>query len=206
MKKNLLIFILALLINNNLYPETQIVKRDNGVPRTAYQERAEWEESVILQPDGPCEILEIQIYFAGETEGKDTIFIVGDAGEGVMPPTFWVLPYNTIYEPIYFDYDGRPGWRSFEVPGLRAEGSDRIVIQHKLSAKGPWFAIDNDGYDEPYSSYIMDPTTENDYGWPGNTYLASGDYLVRLLVEYDYQYDDGTSYPPCPSNYGRCKY
>lgn len=199
MKKVFIIFILHSILFYAAFSQEYIVKNDNGKPNYAASDRAEWEESVFLEPNGPCEIKEIQVYFEGNTPGKDTLFVVYDPAEGGIPPTFWVIQFNMRYDPIIVDYDGTPGWRSFPTPGLRAEGLDRICVQHKLSADGPWFAYDTDGLSDPAKSFLMDPTTTNSYGWPGNFYVARGDFLVRLVVEFDDPGNDGSAPPPFPA-------
>jgi hypothetical protein len=66
-------------------------------------------ESVILAFDGPCRILELQIYYMGDNPAKDTLYIVGDAAEGAIPPTHWVWSYNTLTAPVVVDYSGDSG-------------------------------------------------------------------------------------------------
>ncbi len=161
-----------------------------------------WEESAILKPDGPCRILEIHVFFDGNTPGKDTVYVVGDPSEGVIPPTNWVWSYNTLIPPIVVDYNGQQGWRSIDVrgKGLRSDGYDRIIIQHRLSKNGPWFAVDNNGTSSPLRSFLFDPHRKNSLGFPGVYYRAAGDYMVRLLVQYDYP-SGNSSQPPPPATF-----
>ncbi len=175
-----------------------VIKNDNGSLSSNYVNRPGWEESVILFPDGPCSVKEIQIYYTGSTPGRDTIYIVGDPSEGSVVPTQWVLEYNQIAGPIIFDYDGTPGWYKFPIQNLRSDGFDRIIIQHILNNNGPWFAIDNNGTISPLSSWLMDPYTTNSLGGPGQYYAAAGDYLIRLVVNYDYPSDSTSASPPPP--------
>ncbi|MCX6146072.1 MAG: FG-GAP-like repeat-containing protein [Candidatus Kapabacteria bacterium] len=197
MKIKIIQLLLALSFSN-IYALDVLISNDNGIPKTSYSSRANWEETVILSPNGSCNVQEIQVYLAGNTAGKDTLFIVGDASEGSVVPTFWVLPYNTIYSPIIVDYDGKSGWRSFPTPKFHCDGLDRILIQHKLKSNGPWFAVDNNSASQPLKSWLLNPTQTNSLGGPGQYYQADGDYLVRLLVEYDYPYQNISAYPPAP--------
>lgn len=177
-----------------------IVQRDNGNPRqTGYTERYFWEESKIIKPDGPCIVKKVLIYFVGETTNIDTIYIVGDPAEGYLPPTLWVVHYNQLASPIIFKYPGKPGWYEFDIENVILGGLDRIVIQHRLNQKGPWFAIDNDGLTTPASSFLMTPFENNSLGGPGNYYLANGDFLVRIVVEYIYPKDSTSARPPFPT-------
>ncbi len=175
-----------------------VIQNDNGSPSSNYFNRPGWEESVILSPGGPCIIKEIRIYYAGSAPGRDTIYIVGDPSESFVVPTQWVLHYNQIADPIIFDYDGTPGWYEFPVQNLKLDGYDRIIIQHILNNNGPWFAIDNNGTISPLSSWLMDPFTTNSLGGPGQYYAANGDFLVRLVVNYDYPSDSSSASPPAP--------
>ncbi len=196
--KILAILFILLISSSSLFSATVIIKNDNGIPRTSYQERQDCEETVFLVPDGPCKVVELQIYYAGTTPGKDTVYFVGDPAEGAVSPTFWCLHYNMIGEPIIFDYDGNPGWRNIPVNGIRSDGYDRIVIQHRLNKTGPWFGLDNDGTSSPMRSWLMDPYGTNSLGGPGQYYNPGGDYLVRIAVEYDYPNAYGSSLPPPP--------
>ena len=171
-------------------------EKDKDNPRSYYNYDAGWEESVFLVPDGPCDVIELQVFLAGDKAGKDTIYITGDPGEGALPGTFFVLNYNQLADPVYIDYDGNPGWRKFPVQGLRSDGYDRICIQHKIQQKGgPYFGRNTGSTGDPLHSYVFDPVAMNQYGWPGVYYSSSGTYLVRLLVEYDHP-DGTTSLPP----------
>ncbi|MCE2504832.1 MAG: hypothetical protein J4G05_12395 [Chlorobi bacterium] len=106
--------------------ETTVVKRDNGSAGGVHNFPGR-EASVILQPEGPCKVLEIQIYFASNTPASDTIWVVGDPAEGAVPPTGWVWSYNTIVLPFVISYDGLPGWKSYDVSemNIRSDGYDR---------------------------------------------------------------------------------
>ncbi len=200
MKRAVLIAFVFALIPFFLFSYDVIVQRDNGIPRlTGYVERYFWEESKIIKPDGPCVVKKVLIYYVGDTPNTDTIYIVGDPSEGYLPPTLWVVHYNQLTSPVVFNYPGKPGWYEFEISNVVLGGLDRIVIQHRLNQKGPWFAIDSDGISTPYSSFLMNPFENNSLGGPGNFYLASGDFLVRIVVEYLYPKDSTSEKPPYPT-------
>ncbi|MFN3306436.1 MAG: FG-GAP repeat domain-containing protein, partial [Candidatus Kapaibacteriota bacterium] len=200
MKRFILLAFMYMVIPFLSYSLDVIVQRDNGTPRLAgYVERYFWEESKIIKPDGPCVVKKVLIYYVGDTPNTDTIYIVGDPSEGYLPPTLWVVHYNQLTSPIVFNYPGKPGWYEFEITDVVLGGLDRIVIQHRLNQKGPWFAIDNDGISKPFSSFLMNPFENNSLGGPGNYYLASGDFLVRIVVEYLYPKDSTSKKPPFPT-------
>jgi len=191
--------VFSFLFSNKLFPLDVVVKNDNNVPKTSgYVERYFWEESKILKPDGPCILKKLQIYFVGDYQNRDTIYIMGDPSEGYLPPTLWVANYNLKTDPIIFDYPGKPGWYEFPAGNIYLAGLDRVVILHRLNQKGPFFAIDNDGLSTPYSSFLMNPFENNSLGGPGNYYIANGDFLVRLVVEYVYPFDSTSAKPPVP--------
>lgn len=195
----IILFILAFFSFNSILQSSEvIIQYDNGTPRTQYYERPNWEESIIFQFDGPCEVLEIQIYYTGTTSAKDTVYIVGDPAEGTVPPTFWVLHYNQRINPIIVNYDGKAGWRFLPVSNLRSDGYDRICIQHRVKSGGPWWAVDNNGASVPYRSFTMNPAETNQLGGPGKYYIADGDYLVRLKVKYDFPKGNSSEPPPIP--------
>ncbi|MDH7515540.1 MAG: FG-GAP-like repeat-containing protein [Bacteroidota bacterium] len=158
-----------------------------------------WEETAILRPAGPCTVTTILIYYDGTAAGKDTIYLVGDPSEGALPPTEFVWAYNLRMPPIVFDYPGTRGWYQFDVSsaGLRCDGYDRIVIQHRLKPTGPFFGIDDDGVSSPLSSFLFDPFTNNSLGFPGVYYRAVGDFMIRAEVLYDFP-SGATSAPPPP--------
>jgi len=64
-----------------LCASTDTVRLDDGVMRTTNQARSNWEESIILNPGGPCRILEAHIYY-GAGSGADVVYLAGDAAEG----------------------------------------------------------------------------------------------------------------------------
>ncbi len=180
-----------------------LIQRDSGTPAGAYFNAVSFmNESAIVAFDGPCQVLEIQIYYMGNSAAKDTLFITGDASEGAIPPTHWVWEYNTLIPPIEVDYSGTEGWVTIDVrdQNLRSDGYDRIVIQHWLQKPaGPWWAVDNNKQSAPYWCFLMDPTMTNGLGGPGQYFLVSNDYMVRLLVTYDFPEGDGSEDPPAPT-------
>ncbi|MCB2205425.1 CRTAC1 family protein [bacterium] len=197
--KTLLLLLSLCLISLPATAQTVLIQRDNGTPAGAYFNAPSFmNESVILSFDGPCRVLELQIYYMGNGAAKDTVFIVGDAAEGAIPPTHWVWDYNTLIDPVVVDYQSE-GWITIDLRGteLRSDGYDRIVVQHWLQAPaGPWWAVDTDKQLTPYTSFLMDPTQTNSLGGPGAYLLASNDYMVRALVEYDFPEGNGSADPP----------
>ncbi len=180
--------------------DTFIVARDNNRPKALYNV-AGVEESVLLKPGGPCDVVALQIYFAGTAQLRDTFYIVGDASEGALPPTSWVWSYNTLAPPLIIQYDGTPGWKTFDIEefGVRSDGFDRIVVQHRIDAGGLTFVFDESAQTAPYGSFIMNPAVNNSLGLPGQVYLAEGDFMVRLLVRYDSVRGNGSAPPPEPT-------
>lgn len=198
MKKLFLIIMITVFNIASMKAEIIEFAYDSGTPRSGHQASSlDWEESAFLKPDGPCNISQIKIYLTGNEAAVDTFYVVGDPAEGAISPTMWVLHYNTVYEPIIIEYDGTPGWRTVDVEGLRSDGMDRLWIQHKVNANGPWMAADDDGNSNPVNSYLMNPYETNSLGGPGQYYLANGNFMVRFMLEYDYP-DGQTSAPPPP--------
>ncbi|MGQ9819723.1 MAG: FG-GAP-like repeat-containing protein [Candidatus Kapaibacteriales bacterium] len=194
------IYFSFLFVFSSFAREVELINDNGRIRQSGYpSSNVSWEESKIIKPDGPCYVKKIRIYFYGSQPRKDTIFIVGDPSEGVVPPTLWVEAYNRRHPPIIFDFTSM-GWYEFPVDDLRLDGLDRIVIQHRLKPNGPWFAMDDDGLASPYSSFLMNPSETNSLGGPGNYHLASADYLVRIVVEYLYP-DGNSSLPPPPPQF-----
>jgi len=199
----LYLLIILLLPSSSLISSIVEVSNDNGqVSGHFYQSnRGYWEESVTLVPDGPCKIIALKIYYLGDSPAKDTIYICGMPTAGNIYPTQYIWGYNTLIDPIAYDYDGRPGWKEIDISSynLRSDGFDKIVIQHLMKPTGPWFAADNDGLKG--LSWIADPYTPNPnfYNIQGTiSYKTSGDFLVRLIVEYDYPIGNSSQSPPAP--------
>ncbi|MBR9973988.1 MAG: CRTAC1 family protein [Bacteroidetes bacterium] len=199
----LLLSACTLLITFDAGAQPVLIQRDNGTPAGAYFNAVSFmNESAILSFDGPCRVLELQIYYMGNNPAKDTLFIVGDASEGAIPPTHWVWEYNTLVPPIVFDYPGTEGWYTIDLRAhdLRSDGYDRIVVQHWLQRPaGPWFAVDNDAQTTPKWCFLMDPTKTNSLGGPGQYYLVTNDYMIRALVEYDFPAGNSSQPPPTPT-------
>jgi enediyne biosynthesis protein E4 len=195
--------LLALLLNAiTTQAQDVLIQRDNGTSMGAYFNAAAFtNESVIIPVAGPCQVLEIRIYYLGQSASRDTLIVAGDASEGAVPPTHWVWGYNTIIDPIIVDYNGTPGWKTIDVRdrNLRSDGYDRIVIQHWLKKAGPFFSVDSDAQTTPYWSFLMNPTETNSLGGPGRYYLSTNDYMVRILVRYDYPDGQGSQPPPAPT-------
>ena len=195
------LFLAALLLGLTAAASAQpvLIQRDNGTPAGAYFNAPSFmNESVILSFDGPCRVLELQVYYKGNGAAKDTLFITGDAAEGAIPPTHWVWEYNTLIPPIVVDYSTE-GWHTIDLRGedLRSDGYDRIIVQHWIqNPAGPWFAVDTDKQETPYASFLMDPTQTNSLGGPGQYCLVTNDYMIRALVECDYPDGSGSQDPP----------
>ncbi|MFA6235505.1 MAG: hypothetical protein WC824_15120, partial [Bacteroidota bacterium] len=170
MTRLLLTVMMLSLLSANALSQEVLIKRDSGTPAGAYfNAKSFTDESAIISFDGPCRVLELQIYYMGQNPSKDTLYIAGDAAEGGIPPTHWVWGYNTLIPPIIFDYPGTPGWYTIDMRGknLRSDGYDRIIVQHWLKRPaGPWFAVDSDEQVTPYWSFLMDPTVTNGLGGP----------------------------------------
>ncbi len=99
------------------------------------------------------------------------------------------------------DYPGTPGWYSIDTKnsGVRSDGYDRIVVQHRTKSGGPYFSVDGSAQTTPYGSYLLNPFVNNSLGGPGNYYLASGDFLVRASFNYYYKQGNTSMPPPYPS-------
>ena len=186
----------------SLQAQNVLVSRDNGNPMGAYYNTPSFtNESVIFSVAGPCQVLEIHIYYMGASARRDTIVVAGDASEGAVPPTHWVWYYNTIIDPIVVDYSGTAGWYTIDVRDrhLRSDGYDRIVIQHCVHPGSPRFAVDTDAQTQPYWSFLMNPAETNSLGGPGRYYLTTNDFMVRLLIRYDHPSGNTSQAPPPPS-------
>ncbi|MBR9979275.1 MAG: CRTAC1 family protein [Bacteroidetes bacterium] len=203
MNTSLPTLLLLILLATAVPAQDVLIQRDNGTAAGAYFNRPSFtNESVILAFDGPCRILELHIYYMGDNPAKDTLYVVGDAAEGAIPPTHWVWGYNTLTAPIVVDYSGTPGWHTIDLRdrNLRCDGLERIVMQHwTQSPAGPWFAVDNDQQSTPYWSFLMDPTITNSLGGPGQFFLTTNDFMVRALVRYDYPDGNSSQPPPAPT-------
>jgi hypothetical protein len=162
-------------------PDT--IRVDNGVYGSTNPARNGWEESIIVSPNKPCSIIGVMIYYGAGT-GQDEVRITGDASEGTIPPTQYCFSYNTLG--IATTDVAGPGWKTimFNGQGIRIDGSERVVVQHVMSASGPRWGQDNNGQ-SPTTSYQYDPVSPNPnfFNIPGIYYLAKGDYMVRLIID-----------------------
>jgi hypothetical protein len=182
-----------------------LIKRDSGTPAGAYYNAVSFmNESAIISFDGPCRVLELQIYYMGNNPARDTLYIVGDASEGAIPPDALGVgiqhPHSARDRIRLSRHAGlvhhRPAWDRTSA----ATGFDRIVVQHWLQRPvGPWFAVDSDKQVTPYWSFLMDPTQTNSLGGPGQYLLVTNDYMIRALVEYDFPNGNGSQPPPPPT-------
>lgn len=200
---NSLIIIILLLSANEIFGIE--FKYDNGSAKGQIytSQRVGWEESVQIVPSGPCTVSKIKIYYYGTVAGKDTLYICGFPTAGNLYPTEYIWDYNTLIDPVVVNYDGVEGWKEFDITsfGLKSDGIDKIVVQHKLKVNGPWFGYDSDGRQGPLSWYT-DPFTPNSnfYNIQGTIhYLPPGDFMVRLELTYLYPEGDGSMPAPQPS-------
>ncbi len=201
--KNYVFLLVYFLLPLSLLSLDVVVKNDNGSPKGhAYsQSNNLYEESAVLQPDGPCTVKKIRIYLSGDQAGIDTFRICGYPTAGNLYPTQYIWPYNQLTPPVAFTYDGTPGWKEFSVEslGLRSDGYDKMVITHILRSNGPWFTYDSDN--RQGVSWILDPFTPNPnfYDIIGTLWTyAPGDFMVRLIVEYTYPMDSTSEQPTQP--------
>jgi len=160
------------------------VMRDNGVPSGAVNSaRPQWEESVILSPGRSCRVVKILVYYGSGT-GQDEVRLTGDASEGTIPPTQFCFSYNTLAAQRITVT--KPGWVEIDVRahGVVIGGFDRVVVQHVMKTGGPVWGQDNNGQID-VTSFLYDPISPNPnfYNIPGIYYRATGDYMVRLMVE-----------------------
>lgn len=177
-----------------------VLKKDNGTPvGNDSRSVVGWEETMFLPPNGPCTLHELHIYYTGSQAGTDTLWLVGNAAEGALPPTSYVWSYNALTEPIIVNYDGTPGWDTIDLRSrnLHFDGFDQILVQHRVREGGPWFAVDNSvgGFPILYDPYTYPPN----FPVIGNYYLAKGDFLVRAVVVYDYPNGNRSAAPPTPT-------
>ncbi len=203
MKSLIKVFIFIVAMMNLSFGQEVSVQNDDGIAsgHNYFTSRNGWEESVLLKPAGPCKVNKLYIYYYGDKKAIDTLHIVGFPTAGNLYPTEYIWDYNSLVEPVIYQYDGVPGWKTIDISksGLRSDGYDQIVIQHKFNPNGPYFAKDAGGMKG--LSWITDAFTPNAnfYGIAGTLhYLSSGDYLVRLLVNYDFPNGETSFNPPPP--------
>lgn len=202
MKSFFSFLIFIFLFNTLLFSAT--VKYDNGKPKGVIYTtgREGWEESILLVPAGPCKVNKVMIYYSGNVPSKDTLYFCGFPTAGNLYPTEYIWSYNSLIDPVIVDYDGLEGWKEFDISqlGLKSDGIDKIVVQHKLKSNGPYFTFDSDGRQGPLSWYT-DPFTPNSnfYNIQGTLhYFPQGDYLIQLDVTYLYPEGDGSLPAPQP--------
>ncbi len=174
---------LVVLLCSEASARIDTVRRDNGIAGPTNTVRAQWEESVILSPGRPCIVKKVLVYYGAGT-GTDEIRITGDASEGTIPPSQYCFSYNTLVAQTV--NVSSSGWIEVDVSahGLVIGGFDRIVVQHLMKSGGPVWAQDNNGM-TAVTSFLYDPISPNPnfFNIPGIYYRATGDYLVRLVVE-----------------------
>jgi hypothetical protein len=170
------------------------VRVDNGTPSTtANSIRAGWEESIILRPGRAVRLVKLLVRYS-VAAGVDTIRITGDASEGTIPPTQYCFSYNTLARVVTTPLPA-PQWTEIDLTpyNVIVGGYDRIVVQHLLRTGGSVWAQDANGQSGA-SSFVYDPITPNPnfFNIAGIYYLATSDYMVRLVVE------DVLPYRPAP--------
>jgi hypothetical protein len=173
---------LVVLSARILVASVDTLRLDDGTMRSTNQARDRWEESIILDPAGPCRVVEVHVYY-GAGSGTDVVYLAGDAAEGAIPPTQYCLPYNTmVAETLNVS---TPGWYTIDVRrhNITVGGINRVVVQHLVRPGGPLWGMD--GGQTDIRSFFFDPITPNPnfYNIPGIFYRANGDYMVRLVVE-----------------------
>lgn len=208
MKKYLFFLIFIFILNGIAFADEIVIKNDNDTPVGSLymQGRDCWEESVVLTPTGPCNIKKIMVYYSSPSNVplKDTLMICGFPTSGNLWPTQYIWPYNSLIKPLYVEFSGEPGWVEIDVSqsGLRSDGYDKIVIQHRMKSQGPWFTYDTGPAKAMPSSWITDPFTPNPnfYNIAGTIYqYPPGNFMVRMSVEYDFPDIDISLQPPPPT-------
>jgi len=183
------VIIFALIFSNNLFSFDEF-KSDNGQLLGYMMNNKNWEESKTLKPPLPCKLIKLKIYFGGTIPTKDTLWISYDATDGYIPPSLFSRHIATLGNIIY-DYDGKPGWKEFDVSNLniRFGGTNGIVVQHLIKENGPFFGVDNQVQAQPnLTSFINNVFTPNPnfYNIRGTMYsITPGHYMVRSIVEYN---------------------
>jgi len=183
------VIIFALIFSNILFSFDEF-KSDNGQLLGYMMNNKNWEESKTLKPPLPCKLIKLKIYFGGTIPTKDTLWISYDATDGYIPPSLFSRHIATLGNIIY-DYDGKPGWKEFDVSNLniRFGGTNGIVVQHLIKENGPFFGVDNQVQAQPnLTSFINNVFTPNPnfYNIRGTMYsITPGHYMVRSIVEYN---------------------
>lgn len=157
------------------------LRSDDGTFSWVNTARENWEESVILSPNGPCKLEKLLIYY-GAGSGQDVVRVTGDAAEGAIPPTQYCFGYNTLGS-VTVNVT-TTGWREIDLSAqnIVLGGYDRFVVQHLVRPGGPQFG--QDAGQGAVTSFAYDPVTPNPnfYQIPGIYYRANGDYMVRAVV------------------------
>ena len=178
----LFLALLPFAVATTVMASTDTLRYDDGRYASVNTARDKWEESVIITTDGPCRITKVLVYYAGGT-GDDVLRITGDAAEGAIPPTQYCFDYNTLG--MQTVTVAAAGWVEVDVSAqnIVLGGYDRVVVQHLVRPGGPQFG--QDAGQSAVRSFFYDPVTPNPnfYQIPGIYYRASGDYMVRLVVE-----------------------
>jgi hypothetical protein len=185
--------VLMIVLHVGLRAQIDTVKHDSGVPAGWYSTLPTgWEESVLLQPAGPCKIQTVQLYMGGT--GTTTIVMACDPSEGALPPSQYAWGYD-VYA-VAQNISPAPGWVNLDVSSLnlRSDGYDRFTIQHLCAANGPRFFMDDVTQTSFMNSFYVNPDPQNFM-----VYGTQGHYLARLLVTYDYRVGRTSQPPPSPT-------
>jgi hypothetical protein len=158
----------------------------------------------MLQPNGPGTIEKIYVYMLDTVAAvQDTLWLMGDATEGLTPPSHYVWKYDLLTEPIPFTTKGTKGWDTIDITDrhVHADGYDRIVIMHRMKTGFPTVAYDKDGLSRPIASFKYDPWTPdpNFYNIAGILSTPPGDFMMRLGIRYDFPEGDSSAAPPAPT-------
>ncbi len=175
---------------------------DGSTIKGFYNGLANYEESVLVKPNGPGTIKKVYIYLAGTTANKDTIWITQDPTDGYLPGSLY-CHYISAFDGYVIDYKGVAGWFAIDVSNLNIKtgGINGIWIQHVIKPNGPFFVIDNEQDKNNYTSFLNDvyKPNPNFYNIRGSIVsICQGDYLAGVDIEYDYPKEKISAPPPFP--------
>lgn len=168
-----------------------------------YNGLTNFEESVLVKPNGPGLIKKVYIYLAGTVAKKDTIWITQDPTDGYMPGSLY-CNYISSYNGYVIDYKGKQDWYEIDLESLNINtgGINGIWIQHVIKPNGPYFVIDNEQNANNYTSFINDvyKPNPNFYNIKGTMVsITQGDYIAGVDIEYHYPKDGKSADAPVPT-------
>lgn len=170
-----------LVVTSGMHAAVDTLRTDDGTYASVNTAHENWEESIIISPNGPCKLERLLIYYGAGT-GQDVVRVTGDAAEGAIPPTQFCFGYNTLGSDTVNVTSS--GWREIDLSAqnIVLGGYDRFVVQHLVRPGGPQFG--QDAGQSAVTSFYYDPVTPNPnfYQIPGIYYRAGGDYMVRAVV------------------------